>query len=194
MNIVPSAATVTSFIDAKSSGVACDFSSAMSVTPSVWPQSLASNVPSSAYMRTDLSLPATPATIGDPAVDGRWTKLDIMTASPPSASPALKHEITRPVRVLTSCIVLSVAEIKRVSTNRDILKHNGEVLSAIVLVMMKSGGPDPFLAASRTTTDLSAEHESNCSPFLANRTLVTDPACSSRVCRSSRLSELHVKS
>jgi hypothetical protein len=194
MNIVPSAATVTSFIDAKSSGVACDFSSAMSVTPSVWPQSLASNVPSSAYMRTDLSLPATPATIGDPAVDGRWTKLDIMTASPPSASPALKHEITRPVRVLTSCIVLSVAEIKRASTNRDILKHNGEVLSAIVLVMMKSGGPDPFLAASRTTTDLSAEHESNCSPFLANRTLVTDPACSSRVCRSSRLSELHVKS
>jgi hypothetical protein len=166
----------------------------MSVTPSVWPQSLASRVPSSEYKRTDLSLPATPATIGDPAVDGRWTKLDMITASPPSASPAFKHEITRPVRVLTSCIVLSVAEIKRVSTNRDILKHSGEVLSAIVLVMMKSGGPDSFLAASRTTTDLSAEHESNCSPFLANRTLVTDPACSSRVCRSSRLPELQVKS
>jgi hypothetical protein len=71
MNIVPSAATVTSFIAAKSSGAVCDLSSAMSVTPSVWPQSLASKVPSSEYMRTDLSLPATPATIGDPAVEGR---------------------------------------------------------------------------------------------------------------------------
>lgn len=70
-NIVPSAATVTSFMAARSSGAACDFSSAMSVTPSVWPQSLASNVPSSEYMRTDLSLPATPATMGDPAVEGR---------------------------------------------------------------------------------------------------------------------------
>jgi hypothetical protein len=181
MNIVPSAATVTSFMDARSSGAVCDFSSAMSVTPSVWPQSLASKVPSSEYMRTDLSLPATPAIIGDPAVDGRCTKLDMITASPPSASPALKQEMTRPVRVLTSWIVLSVAEIKRVSTNRDILKHNGEVLSATVLVIMNSGGPDPFLAASRTTTDLSAEHEINCSPFLANRTLVTEPACSSSV-------------
>lgn len=71
INIVPSAATVTSFIAARSSGAACDLSSAMSVTPSVWPQSRASRVPSSVYMRTDLSLPATPATIGDPAVEGR---------------------------------------------------------------------------------------------------------------------------
>jgi hypothetical protein len=195
MNIVPSAATVTSFIAARSSGAACDFSSAISVTPSVWPQSLASNVPSSEYMRTDLSLPATPATIGDPAVEGRWTRLDMITASPPSVSPALKHEVTRPVRVLTSWIVRSVADIRRVSSNRDILKHVGELLSVIVLVMMKSGGPDPCcLAASRTTTDLSAEHDSNCSPFLANRTQVTAPACSSSVCKSSRLPKLHVKS
>jgi len=101
-NIVPSAATVTSFMAARSSGAVCDFSNAISVTPSVWPQSLASRVPSSEYMRTDLSLPATPATIGDPAVEGRCTRLDMITESPPSESPALKQEMIRPVRVLTS--------------------------------------------------------------------------------------------
>lgn len=118
----------------------------------------------------------------------------MITESPPSESPALKQEMTRPVRVLTSWIVRSVAETKRVSSNRDILKHVGELFKVIVLVMMKSGGPDLCLAASRTTTDLSAEHDSNCSPCLANRTLVTAPACSSRVCKSSSLPELHVKS
>lgn len=71
MKIVPSAATVTSFIAAKSSGAVCDLSNAISVTPYVCPQSRASRAPSSEYMRTDLSLLATPAMIGDPVVDGR---------------------------------------------------------------------------------------------------------------------------
>lgn len=54
--------------------------------------------------------------MGAPEVEGKCTRLAIMTASPLSESEALKDAVARPPRMLISCIERSVADNRRVSS------------------------------------------------------------------------------